>query len=125
MTDLNFDGLFVPLIERGLKPHTLRNLDKDICRGEVLSLTEDVNGKRRAFLITKCSRVQPVMITPFGEFYIDGISIDPGDTRLIARAEGFKNYDALLEFIKEKYGLPFNGQLISWPTPTYHEKRGR
>lgn len=122
MTDLNFDGLFVPMIERGLKPHTLRNRDKDISRGDVLRLTEQVDGERRAFLITSCSRVQPVMITPLGEFYIDGISIDPEDTREIARAEGFKNYDALLAYIKEKYGLPFHGQLIHWPLPTYHER---
>ncbi|MGI1671971.1 MAG: hypothetical protein K6L74_16835 [Neptuniibacter sp.] len=123
MINLNFDGLFVPLIERGLKPHTLRKRDKDISRGDVLRLTEEVDGERRAFLITSCSRVQPVMITPFGEFYIDGISIDPEDTSQISRAEGFKNYDALLLYIKDKYGLPFNGQLIHWPRPTYHNRR--
>ncbi len=36
MTDLNFDDRFVPLIERGEKPHTLRSLDKQVCKGGVL-----------------------------------------------------------------------------------------
>ncbi len=78
-----------------------------------------MEGERRAFLITKCSRVQPVMITPFGEWYIDGISIDPSDYDSLARAEGFSNFDELLAYIKEKYEMPFHGRLIHWPRPHY------
>ena len=124
---LNFKGQFVPKIEDGSKPHTIRALrvdGQDPLPGDMLHLYYGLRTKAVRLLRREaCEYAVDVVIQPSAgnvhHVLLAGRPLGQGDIELLARQDGFDNAAAFVRFFEDNHGLPFTGLLIGWtPTPT-------
>lgn len=123
---LDFQPKFVPLVESGLKPHTIRALrvdGKDPLPGDTLHLYTGLRTKV-AWLIRRevCAYTVEVTIQPSAgnvhHVLLGGRPIDQHDVETLATIDGFQDGAAFVRFFEANYGLPFTGLLIGWePAP--------
>lgn len=132
MPNLNHEPQFVPLIESGEKNHTIRPLrSRPYKPGDRLHhfAAGDQEGCRK-FLETDCVSADAITILKDGSVRIeraggacDVIDSLKGVARL-AHEDGFRGAGAtdlfyqFVTFFQDRYGLPFEGQLVGWrPQP--------
>ena len=125
---LNFSQEFVPLIESGIKPHTVRAKRADGWNplpGDTLYLYVGQGTKSARLLRTEscefsteitiqqsAGNVHHVLLggRPLGQFEIEQLAL----------GDGFANGSEFVRYFEERYTLPFSGLFIGWtPMPTY------
>ena len=63
----------------------------------------------------ECRKVQRVQIDRRGvRVRIDGVVLNRDGVRRLARADGFREAEQLLDFLERLHGFPFDGWLIRW-----------
>jgi hypothetical protein len=117
---LNFKSQFVQPIREGRKRHTIRAERKiPVKVGDKLYLYSGLRQKG-AFRIlldaVTCTRVENIVIG-YGEarrfvLTVDGQVLDRSERERLARADGFKDFDKMMEFWRGR--LPFKGNIIHW-----------
>ena len=119
MPALNFMKHLAPLVEQGVKTHTVRKCRKvPIEVGDRLALFTGMRSPRcRRLLETTCSRVQQIALCENGLLIIDGRALSNKMADRFARADGLESYAELRRFIAGNYGIPFDGVIIHWPAP--------
>lgn len=124
MPVFNFQKQFADSVERGEKRQTIRANRKDGIRPQV---------GQTAFLYTAartkaCRKlgehpiedVIPVLIGGKGIIFNPGslqfewIESDPAELDNEAKADGFKDWNAMRDWFSKTHGLPFEGYLIKW-----------
>ena len=121
-----FQKQFVTAVANGSKPHTIRPIRKgrsldshanQIKAGDTLSLRHWAGKAYRSkhVLIKNvvCTRASDIEITE-NKIVARGIKLGPVERETLAVADGFKNYDAMMQWFKSTHGLPFTGRLIEW-----------
>lgn len=110
----NFQPRFVPLIESGAKTHTIRATRRHPdTPGKMLHLYTGLR-QRGARLIkrAKCTHVQSIRITGRQQVFIDGVKLGRDECEVLARLDGFPNFDQMMQFWNGR--RPFVGQVIHW-----------
>jgi hypothetical protein len=125
---LNFHPDFAPLIEAGVKPHTIRALRADgldPLPGDTLHLYTGLStGGRRLLRREVCEFAVEIRIqhsaSNVHHVLLGGQPLSQAEIETLARVDGFAHSSALVEYFAKNYGLPFNGLLIGWqPEPVY------
>ena len=123
MPALNFQARFAPLVESGEKTQTIRKHRKDGRDpkvGDRLVLYTGMRTKQcRKLGEGRVMSVRYFELDDEGGVHIDhewiGWHRDPSRTeRRLARADGFENFEAMLDWFEQTHGLPFEGLLIRW-----------
>jgi hypothetical protein len=115
MPSLNFKSQFAEAVADGTKTQTVRQLGKR--RWIVGDRAVCFTGMRHKGCRLLCvGTVYKIAIVRMSE---NGLELDeyyPGlvEANEIAVLDGFQNVDAMLDWFKAQYGLPFIGQLIRW-----------
>jgi hypothetical protein len=115
---LNFKPQFVEPIRSGRKCHTIRARRLiPIKPGDNLYLYVGLRHKGAERILpepVKCSRVESIAIdaTTTGMVTLGGVPLTYDERELLAVADGFRNWDEMLEFWEGR--LPFVGQIIHW-----------
>jgi hypothetical protein len=56
----------------------------------------------------------PFYIASSKVVFVDNINIYGGRKQDFLNSVGFDDFDSMIEFFSEKYGLPFSGRIIEW-----------
>ena len=120
MPAYSFQAQFAPLVESGEKRQTIRAIGKrrHAHPGERLQLYTGMRTKACRKLVTP----DPVCTFAGSVYICHGIGSpavtveDKGEVSpdAFARADGFADFDAMLEWFEKTHGLPFVGVLIRW-----------
>ena len=109
---------FTPKVESGEKRQTIRAPRKyPIKPREILHIYTGLRTKAcRKLLTTICKSVDDINIYETGiEFNNDGIKlVYKYCLDNFAIADGFNDYEDMLNWFKKTHELPFKGQLIKW-----------
>lgn len=111
-----FQNRFAPLVASGQKTQTIRKSAR--CNpGDVLSLREwtgkPYRSKQRVLREAKATEIHSVVISGQAMFLdMYGLCIERKD--ILARADGFTNWDEMRDWFEATHGLPFEGELITW-----------
>jgi hypothetical protein len=125
---LNFKAQFVPAVENGTKPHTIRALRRDghdPLPGDMLHLYYGLRTKGVRLLRREaCEYAHELMIQPSAgnvhHVFLGGRPMEQAMIEQLAQFDGFTNADEFVRFFEKNHGLPFTGLLIGWfPTPVY------
>ncbi|WP_083664408.1 hypothetical protein [Herminiimonas arsenitoxidans] len=128
---LNFQSPFVPMIEAGQKPHTIRAFrtdGKDPEPGDTLHLYYGLRTKSVRLLAAEpCQYATEIMIQPSaGNVYhvlLGGRPLEQYEIEQLARNDGFTDASQFMRYFESQHTLPFKGLLIGWnPIPVYATK---
>ncbi len=116
MPALSFKKRFAGDVEAGLKLQTMRPPRRDGRPHATVGCRLYLYAGMRTKACRKlgeglCTETSPVEITA-GWILVDGALVIGEDA--FARADGFADFGALLDWFKEEHGLPFEGSLIRW-----------
>jgi hypothetical protein len=106
----------------GAKRQTVRAFKRPVKQGETLHLYTGLRTRLAKKIMTAvCLSVSSVRISRPGaiglDIRVDGVPFLENETLDFARAEGFDGADpvaAMRGFFEAAYGLPFEGQIITW-----------
>ncbi len=126
MPALNFQKQFSSLVESGQKCQTIRAKRKDGRDpkvGQTLYLYTGMRTKAcRKLGEAVCTSVWPfelALTEQGGLFWILGEECQTNEEcTAIAVADGFVDQFAMVDWFKKTHGLPFEGYLIKWDSPT-------
>ena len=115
-----FKPQFAPLVEAGTKLQTVRPTPKRMPKaGDKISLrcwtAKPYRSKQRVLMESTITRVDTFSIDTFPTMRINELGLKY--LRVcddFARADGFSDYHALLEWFRSTHGLPFEGIVIHW-----------
>lgn len=129
----NFETRFVPDILADRKRHTIRARRKYPDKpGSTCHLFTGPRFAPRLLKRRRCVRVQNIEIYERGDgslgVLIDGIELRRSEKELLARSDGFPDFDAMshywLETNRQNGGpLVFEGDLIHWESDEEYRKR--
>jgi hypothetical protein len=111
-----FKPQFAEMVERGEKCQTIRPTPKRLPEpGDVISLRcwtgKPYRSKQRVLREATITKTLPVFVTEEG---VRLCGLELHDPESFARADGFEDMPALVEWFGETHGLPFEGVLICW-----------
>lgn len=113
----NFKARFVPMILSGNKTHTIRKARNHTDKpGSTMHLYTGLRQKNARLLMrVPCVRVENILITPGGVIRINGVYLDPWESELLAKRDGFDSYADMIDFWRTpKNRLPFRGLIFHW-----------
>lgn len=113
MPALNYQERFASKVERGAKRHTIRRRRKrEIKPGDTLYHYTGLRTKKcRKLAETICENVWSARITNTG-IAVNGEWLI--GLHMFAYLDGFNSWAEMRDFFKKRYGLPFEGVLITW-----------
>ena len=111
-----FKPQFAPLVEAGTKCQTVRPTPKRMPKlGDLISLRcwldKPYRSKQRVLRESIIKTVASCEITETG-VRVGPFDENPDD---FARADGFRDFEAMKSWFNETHGLPFRGILLKWP----------
>jgi len=115
-----FNPQFAPLVEAGTKLQTVRPVPKRMPKpGDKISLRawtgKPYRSKQRVLMESTITHVDTFSIDTFPTMRINDIRLKYRSAcDEFARADGFEDYPALLEWFHKTHGLPFEGIVIHW-----------
>ena len=125
MPALNFQARFVQAVESGRKRQSIRAQWKDgrfpfrprqrlhlytgLPTPAARKLGEGIISRVAAICIEEADDVGPL-----GHVFIAGRGLDDYQAEDLAQAEGFNDFDEMMTWWRERYGLPFDGFIIYW-----------
>jgi hypothetical protein len=110
---------FAPLVESGVKPHTVRKTPKRMPQpGDLISLRtwtgKPYRSKQRVLRESVITKVEPVTFLRLHRVaFGDGI-LNCEDELAFAKADGFESPAAMFKWFEDTHGLPFSGIVIHW-----------
>lgn len=111
-----FKPEFVPGIEQGTKRGTIRN-DATCKPGEPLSLRQWSGrpywSKQKEIKQVVCENVEPVVVDGMGVL-VAGRALSPKEATELAASDGFESTEAMIQFFRENYKIPYCGKLVTW-----------
>ena len=119
MPALNFQERFAGMVERGEKRQTIRRVRKyPIKKGDTLFLkVHQRTSHCRALRTEKCRHVWPIKLYEDGIIAYSSLGFIHGRGELcdeMAQDDGFRDWPAMRDWFRDRYGLPFEGVLIEW-----------
>tara|TARA_R110000803_G_scaffold79043_3_gene144425 strand:+ start:212 stop:568 length:357 start_codon:yes stop_codon:yes gene_type:complete len=117
MVAFNFKTQYVSAIESGIKCSTIRQRQRAKVGGKLqLYVGQRTNACRK---IKDATCIGTAKITMNAEqLYVltevEGICIPDPENKPFFMQEGFESVEAMRNFFKEQYGLPFVGYLVTW-----------
>ena len=115
-----FKPQFAGLVKAGTKIQTVRPVPKRMPKpGDKISLREwtdkPYRSKQRVLIDSHITRVDTFSLDTFPSIRINDIRLKTRrEADEFARADGFEDYPALLEWFRSTHGLPFDGIVIHW-----------
>ena len=116
MPALNYQGRFAPKVESGEKRQTIRRVWKrPIKPSDTLYHHTGMRTKRcRRLRVETCLDVRPITLH-VGHYVLTTGEYGGVDTLdRFAREDGFDLWPEMREWFDKRYGLPFEGVLITW-----------
>lgn len=112
MTTLRYHDEHVAAVRDGTKRQTIRRRGKVPAVGEPITHI-DRHGKpiREG---DHCRALRSLVILGNHEWLLEGLHIGIDARNAIARNDGFTDYLAAAKYLRRIYGLPLDGQIISW-----------
>jgi hypothetical protein len=120
MPQYNFQEKFAPLILQGWKRSTFRKRrEKPPKPGDILYLftgQRTANCHKIGQYVCKSHAIGRLEAAPnYGlHFFIDGQRMPDFMTRCFALADGFRSVQEMRRWFESHYGLPFEGDLVTW-----------
>ena len=119
MVAYNFKEEFADKVESGEKLQTIRKRRKrPTVFGDILQLYTGMRTKScRLLRETKCAAVRPFKLWNDTVFDLDGTTYGAhisANGYVLAKKDGFKTWEEMVEFFSNTYGLPFEGEIIYW-----------
>lgn len=116
MPALNFKKQFAECVKNGKKKQTIRAKRKfPIKEGDILYLYTGMRTKNCTKLKqVVCYHVHNIEIRKTGDVLVDGVKLNIGNTEVLARLDGFINFDEMYDFFRKTHGFRFLGQIIHW-----------
>lgn len=114
-----FQPQFHDMVADGIKRQTIRKRPKrEINIGDHLSLRGwlGLPYRSKQFLIADAVVKDVQEVNIFGDsIQIDGIRLTKPQREQLAKDDGFKDFDAMVQWFRDTHGLPFEeGILIKW-----------
>jgi len=110
---LSFKKRFYPILLVGRKRQTIRRR-KGIAPGDEIKLYSGGDEKIAQHITTVvCKDVKPVYIGTY-RVYIEDREIAPRERERLATEDGFNSFAEMYDFILHQYGIPFEGEVITW-----------
>ena len=121
---IGFHKEFVPLIESGVKIHTIRRDEKNRWKaGNTMQMYTDIRTKEmKRFAEKVCVSVQYLTInTERKEIFIHRkLLMSNSEIEHLAKNDGFESVDRFWDwFSTKKYESKFVGKIIHWTNKTY------
>ena len=115
MPAYDFQSRFAESVKVGTKRQTIRPKRKRLTRaGDTLYLYTGMRIKRCRLLATAaCQEVRDITISTGGVRMGTDI-LEYQELHMLATRDGFGSWDEMREWFRDRYGLPFNGELIRW-----------
>ena len=108
---------FVDAIKDGVKTTTIRKNARCLV-GDEISIRvwagKPYRSKHREIYKTRCADIKPVLVQETSLFIGTKTFKTPAALAVIARKEGFSDWNEMVSFFKDIHGLPFAGAMISW-----------
>ena len=121
MPALNFQGRFASAVETHRKRQTIRPMRKrPIKLGDTLYFYRGWRTKDCFFLCQAvCRECLPITINEHSiSVLADGNTLEilpeGGPLEFFAHQDGFDSWEEMRDWFKKRYGLPFEGVLITW-----------
>ncbi len=115
MPAFNFQAMFADAVANGSKRQTIRAKRKN--RPRVGQMAHCYSGMRtrncRRLGEWKIVSVMHVRIDDAGVL-LDGAAVRAVELDTFARADGFENWERMLNWFRNAHGLPFHGDLVMW-----------
>lgn len=113
MVAFNFQNHFAPAIRAGHKTQTIRKSER--CKsGDLLQLYTGQRTKDCTLIGTAtCAICEPIRIAE-DHIASGGWRLPSGDAHHIAKIDGFASVDAMRDWFRDRYGLPFEGYRVMW-----------
>lgn len=110
---------FAPLVESGAKLQTVRPIAKRMPRpGDTISLRcwteKPYRSKQRILREATVTSVTLIRIEPTALIIENRHALEPAEADAFARADGFEDFNRMIEWFTATHGLPFVGILIQW-----------
>lgn len=121
-----FKPQFAGPVERGEKLQTVRPTPKRMPKpGDKISLRawtdKPYRSKQRVLMESTITKVDTFSIDTFPTMRINDLRLKyRSDCDEFARADGFPDYAALLDWFRNTHGLPFEGIVIHWSCVSSH-----
>lgn len=114
-----FQPRFAPLVESGVKPHTMRPRRKrPPVVGELLSLRQwmgtPYRAKQRLLREANCTALVPSCIDENRVLFLNNERVPTSAAEEFAVNDGFPSYRAMIDWFAAAYGLPFFGEVVYW-----------
>jgi hypothetical protein len=116
MPAYNFMPQFAHLVGSGEKRQTIRLVRKRPTKpGDFLYLKMGMRTKECRDLLPPqaCKSVEPILIFP-PNLTVNGQVLSMVEILDLAWADGFETVDHFIDFFKNQYGFPFEGEIIKW-----------
>jgi hypothetical protein len=113
MVAFNFQTQFASAIRSGAKTQTIRRNER--CKaGDVIQLYTGQRTKQCTLIGTAtCAICEPIRIAE-DHVASGGGRLPSGDAHHIATIDGFVSVDAMRDWFRDRYGLPFSGYRVMW-----------
>jgi hypothetical protein len=113
---LAFEQRFARPVRCGEKRRMIRReATSPIAFGDRLILEEQLpDGSSVPIGEARCCAVHRLSITEAGQVRFDGVRLCPSMATQFAKSDGFSTAFEMQRFIRERYGLPFDGVVICW-----------
>jgi len=112
LVDIKFDDEFSESVALGDKPGTIRKTKK--CNvGDEIQLSTNIG----LLALATCTAVAKIRLTPNSAWTIHEVEGNIYTSRggqPFHELEGFKSTTRMVDYIRDKYGLPFNGYYHQW-----------
>lgn len=120
MALLGFKKRFVPMIEDGIKRHTIRALrGRPFKVGETLHLYASPRTKSMRLIFrstcTKIQRIEIIQTKGVPDVFIGHQLLPIEECEDLARNDGFASFAEMMSFFSAR--LPFSGILVHWTFP--------
>lgn len=122
MVALNFQPQFAEAVESGRKRQTIRRQARCMAGDKIQLYTGQRTKSCRKLGDAVCTRVRPVRIEAT-QMFLDGERLLAGNAERdelgdrdndFARKDGFDGFCELSDWFANRYGLPFEGFVVSW-----------
>ena len=121
MVAFNFQPQFVDAIRSGAKTQTIRRNAR--CKtGDTMQLYTGQRTKDCTLIGTATCAICESITIAEGHISSGGWRLPSGDAHHIARIDGFASVDAMRDWFRDRYGLPFEGYRVMWNG--FNEPRG-
>ena len=116
MKTISYAIEFAEKVRDGSKRQTIRKSRKTpfVVGDELKHTCSQCAPGSKTLRTSTCTNARDIIIAKVDGIYIDGVCLTHAQSHTLAVADGFRGITHMVDWLKERGGLPFEGQVLSW-----------